>query len=55
MPSVVKIIMIGKQGVGKTSLLKKYKEGVFSQFAVSTVGLDYIADSFTHQGDEIHL
>lgn len=55
MPSEIKIIMIGKQGVGKTSLLKKYKEGNFSQNTVVTIGLDYLTDSFQYQGDEIHL
>lgn len=55
MATEIKIIMLGKQGVGKTSLLRKYKEGVFSQHMVTTIGLDYISDSFTHQGDEVHL
>ena len=39
----MKIIVLGDGSVGKTSLLKMYKEKKFSKNHIATIGVDYIA------------
>ena len=36
------IIIIGDSQVGKTSILKQYNTKVFSQQAISTIGVDFV-------------
>ena len=36
-----KIVLIGNQGVGKTSIAMKYKEGKFDEYTKPTVGASY--------------
>lgn len=55
MPTEIKIIMIGKQGVGKSSVLKKYNEGAFETLGTATVGMDIVCESFEHNGHEFIL
>ncbi|EKE38386.1 hypothetical protein ENUP19_0061G0025 [Entamoeba nuttalli] len=38
---VFKILMIGESSVGKTSLVKRYCEGMFLEEMMSTVGIDF--------------
>ena len=38
---LVKIIIIGDSGVGKTNFIFRFAENSFSDMHVSTVGLDY--------------
>ena len=37
----IKVTIIGSQGVGKTCIIKNYVEGVFSEYNISTSGVDY--------------
>ena len=37
-----KIIFLGDQGVGKSSILKRFSEDKFEQEYQATIGLDYI-------------
>ena len=36
------IIIIGDSQVGKTSILKQYNTKVFTQQAISTIGVDFV-------------
>jgi len=38
---VVKLVLVGNSGVGKTSMLLQFTEGVFSQDEAATVGVDF--------------
>eukprot|EP00053_Salpingoeca_punica_P007159 m.66033 g.66033 ORF g.66033 m.66033 type:complete len:206 (-) comp14028_c0_seq2:206-823(-) len=40
-----KIVLLGMQGVGKTSLVQRYTQGVFSDVVTSTIGASF----FTHK------
>ena len=37
----IKVTIIGSQGVGKTCITKNYVEGVFTEYNISTSGVDY--------------
>ena len=39
--------MLGDGAVGKTSLLKMYAEGTFSQSHMATLGLDYVTKNYS--------
>jgi GTPase SAR1 family protein len=41
------MIMLGDGAVGKTSLLKMYAEGTFSQSHMATLGLDYVTKNYS--------
>lgn len=38
---VMKIIVVGEMGTGKTSLIRQYVHGAFSEFYKSTIGVDF--------------
>ena len=37
----MKILVLGNMGTGKTSFVKRYTEGSFSEFYKSTIGADF--------------
>ena len=39
--SLAKVIIIGDSGVGKTVLLKRYCEGIYSDTYTATIGVDF--------------
>jgi Ras-related protein Rab-1A len=41
MDSTVKVVLVGDSGVGKSCLLQRYCEGVYSDSHISTIGVDY--------------
>jgi GTPase SAR1 family protein len=41
------LILLGDGAVGKTSLIKAYNEGVFSEEHMVTLGIDYINKRYT--------
>ena len=43
---ILKIIVVGDMGTGKTSLIRKYVEGNFSEFYKITIGVDFASKSF---------
>ena len=46
----INIIVLGDGAVGKTSLLKMYAEGKFTESHMATLGLDYVSKAFTPEG-----
>ena len=38
----IDLVILGDSQVGKTSILKRYKDGTFNKQAISTIGVDYI-------------
>ncbi|MFX1275296.1 MAG: Rab family GTPase [Promethearchaeota archaeon] len=45
---ILKIIVAGNSGVGKTTLLKRYVEGKFMQASKMTVGVDHFIKELQH-------
>ena len=50
MANKINIIVLGDGAVGKTSLLKMYAEGKFTESHMATLGLDYVSKAFTPEG-----
>jgi small GTP-binding protein len=49
-----KVILVGRWGVGKSTIMVRYIQGVFSpQF--STVGLDYHSKKITFNGETFNI
>ncbi|XP_071549530.1 LOW QUALITY PROTEIN: ras-related protein Rab-27A-like [Panulirus ornatus] len=48
---LIKFLALGDSGVGKTSFLYQYTEGVFQQQFISTVGIDFREKRLIHRGD----
>ena len=46
-----KLVIVGDSGVGKTSLLLKYVDDVFSDTFISTIGVDFKIRSFEMEGE----
>ncbi len=51
----INIIVLGDGAVGKTSLLKMYAEGKFTESHMATLGLDYVSKGFTPEGSTQEL
>jgi small GTP-binding protein len=52
---VVKAILVGDSGVGKSSVLMRFTHGDFSHHFVSTVGVDYANCTFDRQGKIVRM
>lgn len=52
---LVKAIIIGDSGVGKSSLLMRFSDNVFSPTFISTIGVDYKSVCFDRQGSLVKL
>lgn len=50
MKSVHKLITLGDQGVGKTSIVENYVNNKFSQHVEPTLGACFYKKDITHQG-----
>jgi Ras-related protein Rab-1A len=44
---LVKLIVVGESGVGKSSLIQRYDQGQFNPYFVSTIGCDYAIKELT--------
>jgi len=51
--SVVKVVMVGDAGVGKSCLMHRFVEDTYSDSYVSTIGVDYKNDSLQSCDDRI--
>jgi small GTP-binding protein len=43
---ILKVIVVGETGTGKTSLLRQYVQGFFSEFDKTTIGVDFANKDF---------
>nr|KAG5688042.1 hypothetical protein BaRGS_003588 [Batillaria attramentaria] len=50
-----KLVIIGDSGVGKTSLLLKYVDDVFSDTFISTIGVDFKIRTIEKDGKKVRL
>ncbi|KAH0789664.1 Ras family protein [Histomonas meleagridis] len=41
MKKVLKVLVVGEMGTGKTSLIRQYVQGCFSEFYKTTIGVDF--------------
>ena len=53
--NIFKILTIGEQAVGKTSILRRYVENKFMKHHLSTIGIDYLSKTIKIKGKEIKL
>eukprot|EP01006_Ploeotia_vitrea_P033651 TRINITY_DN65601_c0_g2_i1.p1 TRINITY_DN65601_c0_g2~~TRINITY_DN65601_c0_g2_i1.p1 ORF type:complete len:220 (+),score=27.48 TRINITY_DN65601_c0_g2_i1:97-756(+) len=47
---IVKMVMIGDAGVGKSSLLLRFSEGIYDPSYISTIGVDFHISTLEHNG-----
>ena len=53
---VIKIFVAGEGGVGKTTLIKRYVDGIFDANTIMTIGANFaVKKMITKKGTEIHL
>lgn len=52
---VLKFVIIGHVNVGKTSIIRKFTEGLFKGNALHTVGVDYQSKIINYGGENIKL
>eukprot|EP01006_Ploeotia_vitrea_P053171 TRINITY_DN67760_c7_g3_i4.p1 TRINITY_DN67760_c7_g3~~TRINITY_DN67760_c7_g3_i4.p1 ORF type:complete len:265 (+),score=134.56 TRINITY_DN67760_c7_g3_i4:68-796(+) len=52
---LVKVILVGDSGVGKSCLLKRYMGEEFDQEYVSTIGVDFEIKQVSMHGQRVHL
>lgn len=52
---LVKILLIGDSGVGKTSLLCRFAEDSFNSSFISTIGIDFKMKTIDVDGKKIKL
>lgn len=48
---LIKFLALGDSGVGKTSFLYQYTEGIFQQQFISTVGIDFREKRMIYKGN----
>jgi len=52
---VLKVIILGESGTGKSSLLYRFKQGEFYTQSISTIGVDFEAKCFEMNGNQIKV
>lgn len=52
---VVKILIVGDSGVGKSSLLQRYTDGVYSKEFLTTIGIDFKLKTIDLDGKRVKL
>lgn len=50
-----KILVIGDAGVGKTSLIRRFTKGYFSENTSATIGVDFAVKTLNIHGDKVNL
>lgn len=52
---LVKVVIIGSSGVGKSSLLSRYVDDIFSSTFISTIGVDFKVKTVEYNGKQIKI
>lgn len=52
---IIKIILIGDTGAGKTSLLTRFAEDAFNNFFIPTIGVDFRTRDIMIDGEQVKL
>ena len=50
---MVKIILIGDSGVGKTNIMSKFLKNQFMEESKATIGVEFGSKLFNHEGHKI--
>ena len=50
---MIKVILVGDSGVGKTNIMSKYLKDQFMEFSKSTIGVEFNSKTFNHEGHKI--
>ena len=53
--SLFKIVLIGDEGVGKTSVVQRFKHGVYVERHGNTVGVDFMVRTLDVDGKKIQV
>ena len=51
---MVKIILIGDSGAGKTNIMSKYLKNQFMDTSKPTIGVEFNSKTFNHEGHKIN-
>jgi len=52
---LIKILVVGDSGVGKTCLLRRFNDEPFVEFHMTTIGLDFAVKTISTQGKRLKL
>lgn len=52
---MIRLLIVGETGVGKTSLLVRFNEGLFYSDQKTTIGVDYKAKEIEVDGETVKL
>lgn len=52
---IFKVLLVGDSGVGKTSLIRRFAKGYFSNTVGSTIGVDFCVRSLEIDGEKVKL
>lgn len=50
-----KIVVIGDCGIGKTSLVQRFKSGVFTERYTNTIGVDFAMKTIVIEGKKVKV
>jgi Ras-related protein Rab-43 len=50
-----KIVVIGDCGIGKTSLVQRFKSGVFTERYTNTIGVDFAMKTVVIEGKQVKV
>lgn len=54
-PLTFKVILIGDCNTGKTSIIKRYVNSIYSEKYISTIGVDFVVKQIKHENFDIKL